>query len=171
MVIVRRQPGSIILAPNCSASWKHNLYIITGLALSCLVAVIPLLLLGAWFVLPFLGLELLAVSAALFFVCRRLQHRQTLIFDRAAVRVEDCTPDGRHRWLLHRASTRINVLRTHHPWTPLSIALCDYHRQSRFPAISIGGFLNKPDSELLLRALKEQGLSVASDSPSGALPC
>ncbi|MCB1796165.1 MAG: DUF2244 domain-containing protein, partial [Candidatus Competibacteraceae bacterium] len=57
-----------VLRPNRSLSWRQNLGVFGGLCLVTLMLVLPLVSMGFWLVLPFAGLELLAVGIGLYFV-------------------------------------------------------------------------------------------------------
>ena len=86
--IASRANYRLILVPNCSIHWHHLLlfYIFT-----CLVALtigVFFVLRGIWLVLPFSGLEMLALGLALHLVSRGTHRREVITFDRASVRVE-----------------------------------------------------------------------------------
>ena len=171
MIIVRQHQGLITVTPNRSASWQDNQRILMGIAGFCLLAALPIIFLGAWFVLPFLGLELLAIYSGLYWVSRRLQRRQTLQFQQSGLLVRDESGGQLQEWHLHPHNTRMNILRANHPWDAHRIALCDYTRNCETAAIAIGHFLNRPDSEVLVQALRQQGLAIASDSRTGSIDC
>ena len=60
-----------VLRPNRSLSWRQNLVAFAGLCMVTLVLVVPLVAMGFWLVLPFAGLELLAVGIGLYCtICR-----------------------------------------------------------------------------------------------------
>jgi uncharacterized membrane protein len=52
----------IVAKPNCSATWRSNQLVLLPLALPSLTIATAFALLGAWPILPFAGLELLALS-------------------------------------------------------------------------------------------------------------
>ena len=62
-VVLVNQAGQekvIVVKPNHSATWRHNLWLLAALAVPSLGAGIAFALLGAWPILPLAGLELTA---------------------------------------------------------------------------------------------------------------
>jgi len=55
----------IIARPNQSATWSDNVLLLLALSVPVLGIAVVFALLGAWLILPFAGLELLALGAAL----------------------------------------------------------------------------------------------------------
>ena len=76
------------LSPNCSISWRELLlfYLMT----CCVALAVGLFftLQGLWFVLPFSGLEMLALGAALYLTSRRVHRREVIILDPERTRIE-----------------------------------------------------------------------------------
>jgi uncharacterized membrane protein len=77
-----------VLAPNCSISWSELLlfYLLT-----CLVALAVGLfftLQGLWLVLPFSGLEMLALGAGLYLTSRKVYRREVITLDPEHTRIE-----------------------------------------------------------------------------------
>lgn len=157
----------IVARPNQSASWHTNKCIIVGLGIVSGIIAAGFGLLGAWLVLPFAGIEITALGGALYIVCRRLNLRHVLYFCGDQVVVEKGCGYPQRKWQLDKLSTSICVERQAHPWDPIKIALFCRHNRSRADYISIGEFLNREDSQQLLDILRQQGLSVRSDSLCG----
>ena len=72
------------LSPNCSISWRELLlfYLLT-----CVVALaigLFFTLQGLWLVLPFSGLEMLALGIGLYFTSRKVYRREVITLDRSA---------------------------------------------------------------------------------------
>jgi uncharacterized membrane protein len=77
-----------VLAPNCSISWSELLLFYL---LSCLVALAVGLfftLQGLWLVLPFSGLEMLALGAGLYLTSRKVYRREVITLDPEHTRIE-----------------------------------------------------------------------------------
>jgi uncharacterized membrane protein len=77
-----------VLSPNCSVSWRELLlfYLMTcGVALAIGLF---FTLQGLWLVLPFSGLEMLALGAALYLTSRRVHRREVIILDPERTRIE-----------------------------------------------------------------------------------
>ncbi len=157
----------IVAQPNQSASWETNKQLLIGFSLfSCVIAT-AFSLIGAWMILPFAGLEMTALGGALYIVCRKLNLRHVLRIDEAVLIIEKGIGQPQHSWRFSKSACSILVERKHHPWDPISIAICGYDEQGALQQIPVGEFLNQADSQLLLETLKQQGLSIRSDSRCG----
>ena len=150
----------LILSPNFSMSWKLNLYLLLGISLWILLIGLGFWIAGAWPVVPFLGLEIIFLAAALWYTHRKLRHREVLSISEDQVVYEQGVrfPQSRVQW--RRDSVRGQVLRIGHPLQSPEIALFDADgRHCR-----IGAFLNKADSDLLIVLLRKQGIHLRTDN-------
>ena len=80
-VVLVNQAGQekvIVVKPNHSATWRHNLWLLAALAVPSLGAGIAFALLGAWPILPLAGLELTALATALYWVNWKLEYRHVI---------------------------------------------------------------------------------------------
>ena len=68
----------IIAKPNHSSSWRNNRLALLAIAVPSLGAALGFTLLGAWPILPFAGLEIAALGAALYYVNWKLQYRHVI---------------------------------------------------------------------------------------------
>lgn len=149
----------ILAEPNRSANWSMNKLLIAVLAVWCLLLATVAGALGLWPIIPFLGLELAALAAGLYYVCWKLRQRHVLRLSGDVVVVQKGTYYPRFTWRLPRSATSLSVAVPHHPWDPLTIHIC-----CRTEQILLGEFLNKEDSRALLGLLREQGLPVRNHS-------
>ena len=78
----------LVIGPNASLTGRQALVFFAGLCGICLTIAGVFAGLGFWPVLPFAGLELAAVGAALAVVLRRNRYREVLEFDGVQLRVE-----------------------------------------------------------------------------------
>ena len=77
-----------VLSPNCSISWPELLLFYF---LTCLVALAVGLfftLQGLWLVLPFSGLEMLALGGGLYLTSRKVYRREVITLDPKHTRIE-----------------------------------------------------------------------------------
>ncbi|MGK0499734.1 MAG: putative membrane protein [Oceanicoccus sp.] len=160
-----RHTTSVIASPNQSASWQTNKQLFIAVSLfSGLVATL-FSLIGAWLILPVAGLEITALGGALFMVCRRQNQRHIVHFIGDHIIVEKGNGKPQQVWQLKKQKTAILVANQAHHWDPVSICLCT--QQNGEQNITIGDFLNREDSQHLLAALQQQGLSVRNYSLNG----
>ena len=99
----------LVLSPNCSISWREMIifYLIT-----CVLALAIGLFFafnGMWLVLPFSGLEMLALGTALYMVSRSAHRREVISLDEEQVRVEKGIHKVDHQWQFKTPWTRLRV--------------------------------------------------------------
>ena len=141
----------IIVKPNKSASWRTNLYALIAISIPSLGAAIGFALLGAWPILPFAGAELMALAGALYYVSWNLEYRQVVTVSEQFIRVEKGYFVPKRTWLWARSETAVNVISPKNKWEGPQLWL--HNRESR---TAIGEFLNKDESEDLLKRLRAE---------------
>ena len=139
----------IVAKPNHSSSWRNNLWILAAVAVPSLGAALAFTFLGAWPILPFAGLELLALGGALYYVNWKLQYRHVITLDDQIVRIDKGHYAPRRSWEFTRAESNLAVTPEQHPWEGPALAVHD-----REQTVSVGEFLNREDSLQLLSLLK-----------------
>jgi len=78
----------LVLTPNCSISWR-DLVIFYIFNCAVLLAIgIFFTLQGLWLVLPFSGLEMLALGCALYITSRKVYRKEVITLDRRVTRIE-----------------------------------------------------------------------------------
>ena len=157
----------LVIGPNASMSARQALLFFSGMCLICFGIATVFAVQGYWPVLPFAGLELLALGAALLVVLRRNRYREVLWFDDRHVRLE-CGMVGRGAGLRcewPRSSTRVWLELGPHPSSPTQLVLaCGPQR------MVIGNCLSDAEREALARRLKQlvHPAWVGAGMPEGA---
>ena len=155
----------LIARPNRSANWRTNQWLIAIMGVWCSLIAMFFVALGLWPIVPFMGLEIIALAAGLYVVCWKLEQRHVLRFRADTLVIEKGNYRPRFSWQFSRATIFISVEVQAHAWDPLKIFLC-----SRSEQIAIGNFLNQDESNELLRQLRAQGLAVRNFSESVRTP-
>ena len=139
-----------VLAPNCSISWSELLlfYLLT-----CLVALAVGLfftLQGLWLVLPFSGLEMLALGIGLYVTSRKVYRKEVITLDPERTRIEKGVQRIDQSWEFKT------------PWIRIIDELPDRRSPRRTLAISmygesveVGSFLANSEKEALAFQLKD----------------
>ena len=156
----RDKTGDVIVAePNRSASWQTNKVVL--ILMCCLSGTIAVAFaaIGAWPILPFAGLEMLALASALYYVCWKLRYRHVITLSPRTVRVQKGHYHPRKSWDIPFDDAALSVTPEKHPWEAPAITLF-----SRGEEISLGEFLNREDSLKLLSLLKGR-VRVGNHSP------
>jgi uncharacterized membrane protein len=142
--------GHIVLSPNLSVRWRNNvrfLYIVCSIAL---IIGISFAVLGMWLVLPFTGLEVIALITIVYYVARKCHRIEVIHVDDVSVRVEQGYTRPQTSWSSDLFWTRLIVAPQERPWHPLRIFL-----RGRDTQIEIGTFLNDDDKRLLIKQLRQ----------------
>lgn len=155
------QTQILVLRPNCSLSWAGNCWLIAVLGGTTLAVGMIWAVSGAWLVLPFAGVEVVALSAGLYCTNRKLQIRQVLRISDAAVDVEVGSALPSKRWQLDRTRVGLVVECARHPWDAATVVLFDQRQQ-----VVLGEFLAQDDTGELLQLLQSAGLHLRRESPA-----
>lgn len=155
-------PGGtrLLLTPNRSLSWKGNVRIWMGLVVLSAIIGIGWALAGAWVILPFAGLELIAVAAGIYITSRDCQRKEVLTMEGDRILLEKGRTQKNAQWTLPRPYTRLQMKDPVHPFAPAKLFLS--HRDHR---ISLGGFLNVEDTERLIETLESLGFIAERKQP------
>lgn len=151
----------IIAQPNCSASWRSNKLVLLAIAIPSLTFAITFALKGAWPIVPFAGLELLALGTALYYVNWKLQYRHVITLSDNSVRIDKGFYLPTQSWKFPREDTGLAIVPERHPWDGPGLAL-----QRTGESVSVGEFLNRDDSLKLAELLRRE-IRVGSYSESG----
>jgi len=155
-------PGGtrLLLTPNRSLSWKDNVRIWIGLVVLSAIIGIGWALAGAWVILPFAGLELIAVAAGIYITSRDCQRKEVLTMEGDNILLEKGRKQRNAQWSLPRPYTRLQLNEPVHPFAPAKLFLS--HRDHRVP---LGGFLNVEDTQRLIETLESHGLIAERKQP------
>ncbi len=152
----------IVLTPNRSMSWRGNqLFILSMLLLSGAIG-IGFALMGAWVVLPFAGLEMLALSGALYYVSWKLNYRHVINVKRDRLTIEKGHYKPKKVWQFKREDAALTIEPQKHPWDAPTLRV--RHKQE---LIVIGEFLSQADHKQLVKALGDAGLHARSQTAAG----
>lgn len=149
-----QQDRTVLVAiPNKSASWRFNKYLILSLLFISALISISFAMLGAWVILPFAGLEIAALSTALYWVCWKLNYRQVISVDEETIRIEKGHYYPVQTFEIPRGGSMLMVAKTKHKWDSPNV-----HVKSGAEEIVLGEFLNKDDTQELIQEC--QGLGI-----------
>ncbi|MEM1112109.1 MAG: DUF2244 domain-containing protein [Pseudomonadota bacterium] len=161
MVTSTQQPSqlTIVARPNQSANWRTNQLLLLALCVPSLGAAIGFSLMGAWPILPFAGLEMLSLGAALYYVSWKLQYRQVITVSEDSVSIDKGYYAPKKSYRFHRDDAGLAIRPEKHPWDGPDLWV-----HSDRERVNVGEFLNRDDS-LKLAALLREVIRVRSESP------
>ena len=138
-----------MLRPNRSCSWKANQLVIAVVAFQAILVGAYFWLQGLYLVLPFAGLELLAVAASLYQVSRRAYARETVLVEPNGVEVTAAAGRAERRWRFARHAVRLAMRESRGGGSRLSVAV-----QPKL-GVEIGSFLSEGERRALHRSLQQ----------------
>ena len=125
--------------------------LLLALAVPVLAIAVVFALLGAWLILPFAGLELLALGAALYHVNWKQQYRQVITVSADSVCIDEGYHAPRRRWRFARQGAALTITAQEHPWDGPVLCVHDHNDN-----VTLGEFLNREDSLKLLDLLQRE---------------
>jgi len=96
-----------VIRPNCSLGWQGAKRYLALQSAVVLLAAAPMVWMGGWLVLPFAGAELLALTAAFYWVLLRSQRIEVVSLEGERVVIERGRRGPEHRAELPRAWARV----------------------------------------------------------------
>jgi uncharacterized membrane protein len=145
----------VVLQPNRSMSWQGTLKVLAALLAASTIIVIGMVWIGAWVVLPFAGLEWLAVATGMIVTAWRCQQQEVLWFEEDQVRLEQGVYRRQRHWQGPRRYTRLIISPAKHPLGPPQLALA-----YRDDQLAFASFLNPGDVELLVGECQRRGMLI-----------
>jgi uncharacterized membrane protein len=138
-----------VIRPNRSISWRGALYVYAAVFVFCMSVAVGLSLQGFWPVLPFAGLELLALGAALYATLLRSEFREVIFVGTDIVAVEKGRRRPQKRWECPRAWARVLIEPPSIAWYPSRLTIGSHGRR-----VEVGKFLNEMERMELADALE-----------------
>lgn len=160
--VSEEQHGTLVaLAPDRSSDWKTNKLVIATLGSICIsIALGFYLIMGIWMILPFAGLEVLALAIGLYYASWKLNYRHILYFQQSELRVEKGVYRPKGVWVWPKQQTLLRVCPSKQAWSPPALTL-EHNNQS----IEIGEFLGKDEANELIH-LVGQHLQIHREPPA-----
>lgn len=140
---------SVVAEPNCSMSWAQTKRFFLVIAAVSATIAIAFAAQGLWMVLPFAGLELLALGAAMYWVAIKLRTSEVVRVDEHTLTVER----GRSRLQLAakfpRPWVRVELEDQSHAWRARRLVL-----RASGKEIELGSFLTDDEREEFARLIQ-----------------
>lgn len=155
MIQVKHLSGSVlvILRPNRSLSWKQAKLVVLFISCFCLTIAIAWMLLGAWLILPFAGLEVTVLAIVMYFVAQATHSTQVLHLNEKHISIQKGKKRPETSTLFERENTVVKEYPGRHPEDAMLLVLKDDRRS--YP---IAEFLNLSEQEQLISVLKKLGV-------------
>lgn len=137
----------LVIEPNRSMSWQTLVSLYLLMVFVSLVIGLAYFHIGLTLVLPFCGLEMLALGAALYVTSWRGSIREVVTVDEKSVAIESGRDKPTERYEFQRPWTQV-ILQRSGGWYPSRLFIRSHGRQ-----VEIGRFLNEEERRGLAEAL------------------
>ncbi len=137
-----------VLRPNRSLSWRGSLLFFFSLLCISSGIAIGLTLLGLWLVLPFAGLEMLALGVGLYVVACRCYECEVISISGDSICIERGRDYPRQQWTLGRVWAQVVLERCPKAWYPSRLLIRSHGR-----SVEVGRFLQEEERERLAAEL------------------
>ncbi|WP_166423298.1 DUF2244 domain-containing protein [Paraglaciecola sp. 20A4] len=148
----------LTLSPNRSANWAQTKLLVSIVASLVLIISIAWAFIGAWFVLPFAGIEV----GLLWFISYRVSlytyQQQVITITDASIKLQSGTYRPQKDWVFDRNYTHVALIEAQGSFDCIQMSLIDDTRRVVF-----GEFLNQADRIIALKYIKALPVTVLSD--------
>ena len=137
-----------VIQPNRSMTWREAKFFVAGVTATCLAIGLYFWYLGYPMVLPFSGLEALAVGVAFYLVLRAGENTEVVTVSARQVIVEKGKREPEQRFSFDRTWANVWLKQSRNRWYP-SLLLLGSHGQF----VEIGRFLSEGERKSLAKML------------------
>ena len=141
-------PTQFVVQRNHSLSWRGNKIFIIYIAILSLGIAMIFALQGMWLILPFAGLEIIALTLALYFCCLRCSYREVITIDDEKLFVETGRYKPKEKWQFERAWLQLVLKKSTFIGYPSQLLIRSKGRQ-----IEIGKCLTNKERKSLAESL------------------
>ncbi|MGI9291626.1 MAG: DUF2244 domain-containing protein [Gammaproteobacteria bacterium] len=139
-----------LIRPNCSLPWRGVVRFYIGMVVVSFGIAIAFALNGAWLILPFAGLEMLILGAALYVVARRGSCWQAVSIHGDQIEVVSHDPASEQQQTFQRAWAQVKLQQARINGYPSQLTIRSHGR-----TIEIGGCLAEKEKEHLALELRQ----------------
>lgn len=143
------------LSPNRSATWKQTKLLMLGFTCFVVSIAVAWTLVGAWVILPFAGLEVLALSLIMYLVSRATYQWEEVVINNHTIRI---TNSKGTQLVFQRFHTSLFYIEDIHNRRIPKLVFSTTQAKCE-----IGAFLNEKDKSLLQHHFSEAGIMVCKN--------
>ncbi len=137
-----------VVKPNQAMSWPSLMLVFAGIATVTLTIGVSFYLIGLTLILPFSGIEILALGAALYITSCNGDVQEVIVINRDTIVVERGRRGPEQREIFQRPWTQAVLERSWNSWYPSRLLIRSHGRQ-----LEIGKFLNEQERQGLAKEL------------------
>lgn len=139
----------LIVTPNRSLSWRHTVIFFVITCVLALIIGLVFSLQGMWLVLPFSGIEMMALGTALYITARKTHYREVITAIGDSVKIEKGIRNVKQNWVFER-----NWVRLVDETADVSAGYRKIALGSHGSYVEVGGFLSEMEKDELAFRLK-----------------
>ncbi len=139
-----------LIRPNCSLPWRETVQFYLGMVIISFSIAIAFAMKGMWLILPFAGLEMLALGIALYIVALRGMRWQMLNIHENCVDIVECVNNSESRSSFQRAWVQVRFEAADIKGHPSRLLLGSHGRTTE-----IGACLTETEKQQLARQLRD----------------
>lgn len=149
----------LVIRRNCSLTWSQTKRAVCVIAIAPLSIAFLFALAGLWPIVPFAGLELLALWSCFYHLARRACECEVVTVSAGEIVVEKGSKRVERKWSLERDRVVIALEHSTGTWYPSRLLI-----RARTQVVEIGGFLVEEERAELaveLHQMVSQGAAIA----------
>lgn len=139
----------VVIRPNCSLSWQRTVAVYCGICLVSLTIALGFSLLGFWLILPFAGLELIALAGGFYVCALRSSTREVISIQGETIAVQKGRSTPQESTRFPRAWARVELTGPAQRGYPTRLLICSHGR-----SVEIGHCLNDSERSRLAEQLR-----------------
>lgn len=143
-----KSPTKFIVRRNQSLSWRGNKVFILFVGILCFGIAIGFAIQGLWLILPFAGLEILALTIGLYLCCLRNRQLEVITIDDNKLVLEKGENTPSETWEFDRAWVSLELKNSKHHGHPSKLLV-----RSKGKQIEIGECLTNEERQSLANSL------------------
>lgn len=131
-----------VVKPNQAMSWQSLMLVFAGIATVTLTIGVSFYLIGLTLILPFSGIEILALGAAFYITACNGDVQEVIVINRDTIIIERGRQGPEQREIFQRAWAQVVLERSWNSWYPSRLLIRSHGRQ-----LEIGKFLNEQERQ------------------------
>ena len=145
-----KAPKRFIVRRNQSLSWRGNKVFILLVGILCFAIAIGFAIQGLWLILPFAGLEIIALTMGLYICCLRNRQQEVITIDEDKFLVEKGEKNPTEAWEFDRAWVNLELQQSKYQGHPSKLMV-----RSKGQETEIGECLTNNERQNLAETLIE----------------
>ena len=145
-----KAPKRFIVRRNQSLSWRGNKVFILLVGILCFAIAIGFAIQGLWLILPFAGLEIIALTMGLYICCLRNRQQEVITIDEDKFLVEKGEKNPTQAWEFDRAWVNLELQQSKYQGHPSKLMV-----RSKGQETEIGECLTNNERQNLAETLIE----------------